>query len=44
MKKITKLFCAGLAMVAFAGNALAQNPNFCHTDEMVRRSLDLNPA
>ncbi|MCW3103262.1 MAG: hypothetical protein JWO09_1702 [Bacteroidetes bacterium] len=44
MKKITKLFCAGLAMIAFAGNALAQDPIFCHTDEMVRRSLDLNPA
>jgi PKD repeat protein len=44
MKKITRLFCASLAMIAFAGNALAQTPNFCHTDEMVRRSLDANPV
>lgn len=44
MKKITRLFCASFAVIAFAGNALAQSPNFCHTDEMVRRSLDANPT
>lgn len=44
MKKITPLMCATLAMFAFAGNVSAQDTKFCHTDEMVRRSLDANPV
>lgn len=40
--KIAGLFFAGLAIIA--GNAFAQNSNnYCHTDEMVRRSLEANP-
>jgi PKD repeat protein len=43
MKKIIRAVCASLAIFAIAGSMVAQNPKFCHTDEMVKRSLDANP-
>jgi PKD repeat protein len=43
MKKIKGLFYASIALLAFSGNVFAQSPKYCHTDEMVKRSLDAHP-
>ncbi|MDF2437603.1 MAG: hypothetical protein K0Q95_1979 [Bacteroidota bacterium] len=42
MKKISLYL--GLALLALSGSALSQETNYCHTDEMVRRSLSNNPG
>ncbi len=43
MKKFTRSAGAALIAVLMTGSLLAQNTNYCYTDEMVRRSLDANP-
>jgi PKD repeat protein len=42
MKKISLYL--GLAVFAITGNIVAQETNYCHTDEMVRRALSKNPT
>jgi PKD repeat protein len=42
MKKITKIIGTGILLFGLTGSMFAQE-HFCHTDQMVKRSLDLNP-
>lgn len=43
MKKLTRFTSVALSVFFVTGSLLAQNTNYCGTDEMVRRSLDANP-
>lgn len=43
MKKFYKLLCVSFALALITANGFAQDLNYCHTDEMVRRSLNAHP-